>query len=631
MTTTRLPRRFFLGANYWSRAGGPRMWDAFDADTARAELAQLRAIGLDSLRVFAFIPTFMPHPPAVDEAALRALRDFAALAHEAGLALFPTPLVGHMSGENFGFSGGSQASGALYSDAQLLDWQRQLIRGVAGALADSPSLAGWILSNEMPYWATPPGTPFGGADAIVSWARAMIAAVREHDGTRGVGTGDGVMSKWPTRALAGDVDWIGPHIYYSDADPLRQALNTDFVLAMQRPLGRPILLEEFGASSTQAGPAEHAAYIRDSVLATLASGGQGALVWCASDFSVQREGLQIPYSHHAFELGFGLLRADGSEKPACDELRALRQLVDAIDFPSLERPRATAAIVKPDYADVEFPFSWEDPGALRKTLLQSYVLAAQAGLDVDVIGEDDPVDGYRLIILPSLQKLRVPTWLKLEAAVRAGATLYWSYHSGDHDWHQGAWCPNFERLTGLQHHLRYGCFDLPGPRFTLKGQVSLSLPTGEAESRAPWALSRLPVTPLPGSEVATLAVDDKGRLALAQHRLERGRVLFLTHPFERYLAARVDASSRGAHNLYRLIADEAGIDVVYETRHPDVHSRVLSSPAHDLVIVQHRGWTAPVDDATEIPREAELLYDRGNPSPDAFGPKGARVYRLARR
>ncbi|HEX8950458.1 MAG TPA: beta-galactosidase trimerization domain-containing protein, partial [Polyangia bacterium] len=463
----KLPARFLLGANYWSRAGGPRMWERFDEAVVRDELAALKAAGLDCLRMFAFVPTMMPHPPALDDERLVAMARFADLAAAAGLALLPTPLVGHMSGENYGFVGQS-ADRSLYRDAELRAWQTALVRGVVRALADKPNVAAWILSNEMPLWAGAVGLASGApAGDVVDWARALTAAVRDADATRPVGTGDGMMSGWPTRALADVVDWVGPHVYYGDVDPLRHAFNTDFVLARARAIGRPVLLEEFGASSTQAGEAEHAAYVRESVLTSLAAGAAGALVWCASDFDRHTLGNETPYSHHAFELGFGLLGADGSEKPVCDELRALRTLVDGLDFPSLERPRARAAIVVSDWVEEPFPFSWEDKGGLRRALLQSYVLAAQAGLDPDVVAEADALDGYALVIVPSTQKLRVPTWHKLEAAARAGATIYWSYFSGDHEFHQGAWCPNFTALTGLRHRLRYGCFDLPGERLTL--------------------------------------------------------------------------------------------------------------------------------------------------------------------
>ncbi|MGZ3426505.1 MAG: beta-mannosidase, partial [Polyangia bacterium] len=407
-SVTALPKRFLLGANYWSRAGGPRMWERFDETVVKDELRALRAVGLDCLRMFAFAQTMMPRPPAIDDAALARMARFADLAHEAGLSLFPTPLVGHMSGENFGFPGqsGFPGDGALYRDRALVDWQIALVRAVVGALRDKPNIAGWILTNEMPLWAG------RGADAdVVAWARALCAAVRAADGgAHPVSGGDGMMSGWPVRALADVVDWIGPHVYYGDVDPLRQAFNTDFVLARARALGRPTLLEEFGASSTQAGELEHAAYLRESVLTALAAGASGALVWCASDFDRHTLGNETPYTHHAFELGFGLLRADGSEKPVCDELRALRALVDGVDFAGLARPRARAAIVVSDWVEEAFPFSWEDKGGLRRALLQSYVLAAQAGLDVDVLGEDDPLDGYALVLVPSTQKLRVPTW-----------------------------------------------------------------------------------------------------------------------------------------------------------------------------------------------------------------------------
>jgi endo-1,4-beta-mannosidase len=616
-----MPRRFLLGANYWSRAGGPRMWERFDEAIVKEELRALRAAGLDCLRMFAFAPTMTPRPPAVDDVALATMARFADLAHEAGLSLFPTPLVGHMSGENFGLPGLPDGR-ALYSDREARAAQVALVRGVVAALRGKPNVAGWILTNEMPLWG---GTA---PDAeIVSWAHELIAAVREADGTRPVGTGDGMMSGWPTRALAGVVDWIGPHVYYGDVDPLRQAFNGDFVLARARAAGRPTLLEEFGGSSTQAGELEHAAYVRESVLTALAAGSAGALVWCASDFDRATLGLEAPYSHHAFELGFGMLRADGTEKPVCDELRALRSLVDAIDFPSVTRPRARAAMVVSDWVERDFPFSWEDKGGLRRALLQSYVLAAQAGMDLDVLAEDDELDGYALVLVPSTQKLRVPTWHKLEAAARAGATIYWSYFSGDHEFHQGAWCPNFAALTGLRHRLRYGCFDLPGERLTLKGQAVLSVPTGQQHHAAPQSLSRLPVEPAT-PDVVSLAVDGDGQLALAEHRLGAGRVVFSAYPIERYLMARPDGSARDAHRIYRLLADEAGLEPAYETRHPDVQARVLHAGADDLVIVQHRGWTHAVDDASELPGEAELVYDRGNPKPDSFGPKGARVWRV---
>src|SRR5262249_22791783 len=154
--------------------------------------------------------------------------------------------------------------------------------------------------------------------------------------------------------------------------------------------------------------------------------------WCFSDFDPETIGREPPYSHHGFELGFGVTRADGSEKPVCDELRAVRRLLDGLDVAQLAPARSRAALVRPRSLDDEIPFSWEDRAALARALLQAYVLACQAGLDPEVVGEQDDLGAYELLLVPSTQKLSTPTWLALSDAAARGATVYWSYFSGDH-------------------------------------------------------------------------------------------------------------------------------------------------------------------------------------------------------
>jgi hypothetical protein len=191
------------------------------------------------------------------------------------------------------------------------------------------------------------------------------------------------------------------------------------------------------------------------------------------------------------------------------------------------------------------------------------------------------------------------------------------------------WCPNFTRLTGLVHRLRYGCFDLPGERVTLTGALRLSLPAA-LPSATPFRLARLPIEMLAGADVQSLAHDGEGRLALAAHRLAQGHVIFLAYPLEHDLAQRVDGSSHDAYLLYRLLGETAGISTDYGAPHPQVQCRALTLDRDDLVIVQNRGWST-VKEQIELPESAQLLYDRGNENADVLGPKGARVYRAPRR
>jgi hypothetical protein len=57
----------WLGANFWSRAGGPFMWRSYDPAVIGAELRVLREHGLTMTRSFFFWPDFMPEPEVIDE------------------------------------------------------------------------------------------------------------------------------------------------------------------------------------------------------------------------------------------------------------------------------------------------------------------------------------------------------------------------------------------------------------------------------------------------------------------------------------------------------------------------------------------------------------------------------------
>ncbi len=607
--------RFRLGANFWSRHAGPRMWSRTPADGAlAAELRQARTIGLEVLRVFAFIPDFVSGEPGrylVDEAMLARLRAFAALAEQAGLSLLPSPLVGHMSGENFDLPGAGDRP--LYSDPQLVEGARQLVEHVAEALSKSKAVVGYALSNEAPLWG---GLHLGKrpppAD-IVAWARVMIEAARTaHPGVP-VGLGDGMMDGYPNRALAELVDFVGPHLYGGDADSLRHGYRYDHVLTQAARLGRPVIFEEFGACAAQAGDEEQAELWNECIYAAFSLGARGAIGWCWSDFAPETVGKELPYEHHGFELGFGITRADGSEKPATNVLRRWRAVLDSLPDAPPVRPVPAAAMVRSSHVDTDYPFSWIDRRACDRAELTSLVLASQAGLPPRLVDEAELPPSAQLYLLPTIQRLLTSTWLALEENVKAGATLYWSYFGGDHSFHQGTWCPIFERLTGCKHRLRYGCFDLPDDELVLDGALAMiaPLPTGAAQVRAGStehanATSYLPIEPI---SATVLARDAQGRPVLVEHALGKGRVIFCAAPLERYAARLVDGTQRGLVALYRLVSERAGIADPHGVRAiPTTDAerlcvREIGIDGHSLLAVMNRGLTPVALPREWLPRE----------------------------
>ncbi len=616
---------FLLGVNYWSRAGGPRMWERFDEGAVKAELSQMARVGLNTCRSFAFIPTFMPQPPAVNGAAVDRMKRFFDLCQQGGMTTIPSALVGHMSGENYDFPG--QAGRCTYTDPEVLSWQQSMMEAVAGAGADHAAVVAYLVSNEMPLW--------GGRsdpDKVLSWARAMREAMERRDHERPFGIGDGVMNLkggqngFDLRTLRPVIDIVGPHTYYTDCDPMRQALNAEYCIRSVTHFGLPVVFEEFGCSSVQVSEQNQARYYREVLHSCLGTGIAGALGWCFTDFDLLDD---PPYSHHAFELGFGITRADGSEKPVCDELRKVHAFIDAVGYPDMEPPRPAAAIIVPSYFNTKYPFSWEDRDRMRRVLLQAYVLCAKAGLETELIPEGSDLSPYSLVLLPATQKLLSPTWRDLMAYVRGGGTVYWSYFSGDYSWHQGAWCHDFEALTGCRHQLRYGCYDLPDEDCRLHGpDIDLHTSTVVGD---PYPRAYLPVDPV---DADLLACDGRGHPALTVKKHGGGRVFFLNHPWEYYLSQQADVNETdSSHELYRMVARAAGAtpEVACESEHGVVQARVARAPAGRLLWLVNHAWseaTAHVDTPGGAPifGSGEPLGE-GNVAVD-LEPKQVVVYRL---
>jgi endo-1,4-beta-mannosidase len=519
-----------------------------------------------------------------------------------------------MSGENYELPG--QGGRSPYLDPEVRSWQRALCREAALAARGSRALLAWVLSNEMPYFGGP-----GHPHDVLAWARELCGALRVVSPRIPIGSGDGYLDQaggsngFDPARLASAVDYLGPHTYYGDADPMRQVLNAEVIVRRHQALGLPVVLEEFGGSSCQMSEAHQAAYYRETIHGVLSLGGAGALGWCFSDFDLAHE---APYHHHAFELGFGVTRADGSEKPVCKELRAISRLCAGLDFARLRFPTPRAALLVPSYFHVDYPFSREDRARMRRTLLQSYVLAQKAGIEVAVVPEDQDLGGFDLVLVPATQKLLAPTWERLAAHARAGGTVYVSFFYGDHDSHYGMWIHNFEELTGARHGLRYGVPERPPEVVTLVGDgLTLAAATGASGA---FPRAHLPIETL-GAEVVLR--DLAGRPALVRNRLGRGQVFFLAYPWEHYLAEQPDINECDAsHALYAHLAAAARIEPRYRSPDPRVQLRVVEDGRDDLVWVFNRSWSpVAVDldlpgarDATLTPKEVRVLRVRARPA-----------------
>lgn len=543
----------WVGVNYWSRGGGPRMWARFDEAMVTEELRILAEHDLGVTRSFCYLPDFMPRPYTIDTGCLDRFVRFLDLSQEAGLRTIPTFVVGHMSGANWDvwWRGGRD----LYGDGWMLAQQCFLIREVVSRTKDHPAVAGWLLSNEMPLYGGETRAELGRA-----WAELLIQAIRAAGGRQPASTGDGAWGLETTghdngfrlSDLAPTVDFVGPHVYQRHTDLVRQHLSAAFVCELCH-LGRPVVLEEFGLSSDFASDQHAADYYRQILHTSLLAGAVGWLGWNNTDFDLPD---QDPYRHHPFEQHFGLHRADGTPKPALHELQRFARLLRSAGFDRCVRTPTGTAILVPTYWDSpqDFPMDGRDRASTLATLQQEYAAARLAGLRPSPARERERLPDARLWLAGSQQRLLASTWQTLEERAAGGSVVYLSYHPF-------AWHPGLNERFGVEHRLRYW---MQEPFEEDELRLRFVVPFGDVQEGetlsfpAPADQATRVRLPLETTSARVIATDQRGRPALVERGAGAGAMVLLTSPVELWSAGRARTNPDATARLFRALAARAG-------------------------------------------------------------------------
>ncbi|WP_328608785.1 cellulase family glycosylhydrolase [Amycolatopsis sp. NBC_00345] len=604
--TPRLGTGTWLGANFWSRTGGPLMWRSYDPGVVREELAVLAEHQVRVTRSFCYWPDFHPEPDVLDETKLAHFADFLDAHTELGMTSIPTFLVGHMSGENW--DPAWRHGRDLYADVEMVSRQAWFIERTARRFRDHPAVAAWLISNEMPIYGRRRGEPPAPREHVTAWARLMVHAVRAGGAAQPVSIGDGawgievtgVENGFSVRELAALTDFTGPHAYPADTDRVRQHLNAAFVCELAAVGGKPVVLEEFGLSGDWAS-AEHAAhYYRQVLHSSLLAGATGWLAWNNTDFDHLAD--QDPYRHHPFEMHFGLTTNTGEPKPPLRELAEFGDVLSTVDFERTRRADTGAALVVPAYLERGYPVTTvaADRTLVFDSLRQAYVAAREADLPLAFTREEDGIaEDAALYLLPSTRQLMAPTTRRLGELVRAGATLYLSYCSGTHGGNRGPWFPGLDELFGVRQQLRYGLTtpirddvvsftftrDFGGGDFVVGGGIGDfdgvgvdfgGIAAGEVlRFRAGGNEHGRALLPVEADPSDVLAIDDHGRPALVRHRLGAGWTVLCTYPLEYLAASLPEVNPEPTHRLYAALAASAGVVPAVRVADPLVFTDVL--------------------------------------------------------
>lgn len=533
------PDSFQVGCNYWASHAGTWMWRDWRPDLVSADLAQLAAAGIQVLRVFPLWPDFQPisllrsgagepmeirfgeQPLPDDEAGqagvsaemIERFRVFADLARQNDLKLVVGLLTGWMSGRLF--VPPALESRNVLTDPLAIQWEIRLVRYFVKTFKSHSAIAAWDLGNECNCMA-----PVPSREAAWTWTAAITNAIRVEDATRPVISGMHSLlperkASWSMQDQGELTDLLTTHPYpiftpHCDQDPvntMRTILHSTAESRFYADIGgKPCLAEEVGTLGPLIASEDVAAdFIRSALFSLWAHDCHGLFWWCAFD---QLHLEHAPYDWHAYERELGLVRLDYSEKPVLGQIGGFGRWLKTLPFSELPRRSVDAVCILTEEQD-----SW---GAAYA----SFVLAKQAGFDLEFQHASQPLRDAKLYLLPSLRgggPLPRKLWFELLRRVEQdGAHLYLS--------HDDCFLSPFNEPFGLEVQTRerriapvkFSVTALPGaPEFLCTSSIKLTLKAT-------------------GSSIMGFEAD--GNPAFTCVDYGKGKLFFLSVPIEHFLS-----------------------------------------------------------------------------------------------
>jgi endo-1,4-beta-mannosidase len=348
---------FELGVNYWPRRTAMYMWREPDMGGVREDMAHIADIGFDVVRIFALTQDFLPQVGVVDTTMIARLVQVVRAAKDAGLKIVPTLVVINMSGKMWWPQWMLDSAGKsrdLFADPALLSSQVLLAESCAHALAGDDSIRAFDLANEIDDAQKPPSRAAG-----QQWASILAGAVRNAAPGIPIQIGAHLPSLTTENMRVDDigsvVDENVMHAYPLYSEAARSFLDPELVpfsCALTTALAgnnRPTLMQEFGLCTAPPGSTgqtitddflgqqrtqylasedEQSTYYAEVLDGLADTGATGAYAWCYSDYD-ERLFNRPPFASAVRERTFGLVRANGGEKPAADVFRKFRGRRDA--------------------------------------------------------------------------------------------------------------------------------------------------------------------------------------------------------------------------------------------------------------------------------------------------------------
>jgi len=323
------------------------------------------------------------------------------------------------------------------SDPEMLRLETNQAREFGRRYAHESAIIAWDLTDEPPFWISA-----GTTDAMaVNWTRLLAEGIRKYDRMHpivaGVSTQDMEHGPFRPDVIAGDVDFLSVHPYtiYTPElfpDPMvseRSTYGAAFETTLSRGAGKPVMVQEMGASSAQYSPEKITQFDRVSLYSSLAAGSNGFLLWCYTD-AAPAQYRQVPYLRSPHETQFGLTTWDRQLRPQGASFQDFSATAGRMNLAGVTPATGDAAIVIPEewsrtqgdasrfglsgpnlipFVSVneggavngQAPNPYEGNPWVMGSVLSSFILAHRAGLTPAMPREAGEWRRFPMLLLPS--------------------------------------------------------------------------------------------------------------------------------------------------------------------------------------------------------------------------------------
>jgi len=531
---------FLIGTNYWPATSAINMWTEWYPAELVDDVKRMKGLGMNCCRPFLFLPAFLEKEGTVNPVMLDRLGYFLNVCEENKLYTFPTFIVGHMSGEDWGvpWMNGPE----LIGDRRVIEITKSYITSVIQVAKVFKYVLGWLLSNELSNFIGNQNP----AD-VMAWVKEITATIRSIDPQRPISVGDGAWSPeviseqtgFHLRKLNSYQDFVGLHYYPRGMSPWHHTYTTAFRTQLAKVWGKPVVVEEFGTSTTLCSEENQANYFRTVFFSALINGAQGTLSWCLNDFDFVNK---RPYSHHLSEERFGVIRSDKTFKPAAYEFEKFRKICSELTKGEFEKNDNNVGLFIPSNYYYKYPYEFQtDIGNLYDFYLECFSLLKRVNQNVNMIVEpaqeiengglfshDLKLDGLPVLFLPRLKFMTKPTKTALDKYINEGGIMYFSFANDSlvNDW---------DKLAGVITDCKFG---VPDFRNVQKLDVEVNSDWGEFQKNEHFSLPLLNNQPSYGycpilsTTAKVIMTDQLGMPFLIENQVGKGKVYFMPYPIE---------------------------------------------------------------------------------------------------